>query len=180
MIQELLILGLLKEGSKHGYEIKKQIKEVLGPFAGLETKSIYYPLRTLARQKLLKRKRGKAGRRPEKYTYSLTPAGHRRFQELLNRNFLVIQRPFLNVDLSLFFLPYADKAIALRRLKSRLRGLKRIEKWEKEMFEKFKNDKDRYHLFAIIDHNLKLIKTEIFFTANLIEHLKKSHPKGQN
>jgi DNA-binding PadR family transcriptional regulator len=39
--QELLFLGLLKEGSKHGYEIKKRIKEILSLFAGLEIKSIY-------------------------------------------------------------------------------------------------------------------------------------------
>lgn len=175
-MQELLILGLLRSGPKHGYEIKKQIKEVLGPFAGFETKSIYYPLRNLEKQKLLKCKAGKAGRRPEKYVYSLTVAGRRRFEELLNRNFLVIQRPFLNVDLSLFFLPYTDRDIGLRRLKSRLRGLKRIEKWERDMFDKLKGNKKKYHLFAIIDHNLKLIKTEISFTCDLIEYLKKKSP----
>lgn len=172
-MQELLILGLLKAGDKHGYEIKKQIKEVLGPFASLENKSIYYPLKSLEKQKFLKCKRGKAGRRPEKYIYSLTAGGRRRFEELLNRNFLVIQRPFLNVDLSLFFLPYADETVILRRLKIRLRGLSRIGKWEEGMFEKLKDDKSKYHLFAIIDHNLRLIKTEIDFTRGLIERLEK-------
>lgn len=173
MIQELLILGLLKERPKHGYEIKKEIKKVLGPFAGLETKSIYYPLRTLQKNKFLKRKIGKVGRRPEKYIYSLTLTGRRRFEELLNKNFLIIQRPFLNVDLSLFFLPHADKSVILRRLKSRLRGLERIERWEEKMFKKLKDDEDKYHLFAIIDHNLKLIKAEIAFISEFIKYLEK-------
>ena len=51
--QELLFLGLLKEGAKHGYEIKKRIKEILSLFAGLEIKSIYYPLRVLEKRGLV-------------------------------------------------------------------------------------------------------------------------------
>ena len=44
---ELLFLGLLKESPKHGYDIKLKIKEILSLFAGVELKSIYYPLRIL-------------------------------------------------------------------------------------------------------------------------------------
>jgi len=33
--QELIILGLLKEKARHGYEIKKQIKDFLTYFTGL-------------------------------------------------------------------------------------------------------------------------------------------------
>lgn len=45
--QELLLLGLLREGPKHGYEIKLKIKEILFLFAGIDIKSIYYPLKVL-------------------------------------------------------------------------------------------------------------------------------------
>lgn len=65
-MQELFIPGLLKSGPKHGYEIKKQIKEILEPFTGLQTKAIYYPLKNLARKNFVKCKSGKTGRRPEK------------------------------------------------------------------------------------------------------------------
>ena len=44
---ELLLLGLLKESPKHGYEIKTRIQEILSLFAGLQLKSIYYPLNIL-------------------------------------------------------------------------------------------------------------------------------------
>jgi DNA-binding PadR family transcriptional regulator len=43
-------LGLLKESPKHGYEIKKKIKEILSLFAGVDLKSIYYPLRILEKK----------------------------------------------------------------------------------------------------------------------------------
>ncbi len=39
--QELIILGLLKDKPRHGYEIKKQIKDVISTFAALEVESIY-------------------------------------------------------------------------------------------------------------------------------------------
>ena len=46
-IQNLIILGILKDGPRHGYEIKKLIKEELGIFTSSENKSIYYPLQVL-------------------------------------------------------------------------------------------------------------------------------------
>ncbi|MBU4346621.1 MAG: PadR family transcriptional regulator [Candidatus Omnitrophica bacterium] len=49
--QELLLLGLIKEKPKHGYEIKKELKEILFPFLGMDSKSIYYPLRVLENQR---------------------------------------------------------------------------------------------------------------------------------
>ncbi|MFH1856845.1 MAG: PadR family transcriptional regulator [Candidatus Omnitrophota bacterium] len=173
MLQELLILGLLKERPKHGYEIKKEIKDVLGPFAGLETKSIYYPLKNLEKQNFLTRQTGKAGRRPEKYTYTLTASGKKRFEELLSKSFLTIQRPFLNVDLSLFFLPYAEKNIVISRLKTRIKRLNHINDRLKQMSEKLKNNEIKYNLFAIVEHNLQLINMEIEFISNLVEYLEK-------
>ncbi len=48
--QELILLGLLKDQPKHGYEIKKEIKEILSLFAGVDLKSIYYPLGRLEKK----------------------------------------------------------------------------------------------------------------------------------
>ena len=44
---EFLFLGLLAEGPKHGYEIKRQLEEDLSPNIGLQIKSIYYPLQKM-------------------------------------------------------------------------------------------------------------------------------------
>ena len=40
--QELIILGLLKKGPMHGYEIKNQLRQILEIFVGVDTESIYY------------------------------------------------------------------------------------------------------------------------------------------
>ncbi|MCK4244598.1 MAG: PadR family transcriptional regulator [Candidatus Omnitrophica bacterium] len=103
--QDLIILGLLKDSSKHGYEIKKNIAEVMSLYTPVITTSIYYPLKNLERKNFITRKRTKIGRRPERYVYSLTEKGKEEFDKLLNKNFLIIQRPYLNLDLSLYFCP---------------------------------------------------------------------------
>jgi len=68
--QELLFLGLLKEGARHGYEIRKKIKEILFLFAGLDIKSIYYPLRVLEKKGLLAKKIVKQANKNNKFVIS--------------------------------------------------------------------------------------------------------------
>ena len=48
--QEFLLLGLLRQSPKHGYEIKLRIRQILSLFAGVDLKSIYYPLKILEKK----------------------------------------------------------------------------------------------------------------------------------
>ena len=129
MMQDLILLGLLKEGPKHGYEIRKTIEQELNNFANIDTTSIYYPLRRLEKKGLVTKKPGRKGKRPAKFVYKITREGEEVFERLLNNNFLTFQRPVFNVDLSLYFLPLVKSGIAQNRLRSRLRGMKKIMYW---------------------------------------------------
>ena len=108
---ELLFLGLLKDGPKHGYEIKKMIEDDISQFVGLKIKSIYYPLKKMEKIGLVKKDVGREGNWPEKFTYSLTPKGEKIFDHLITDSFLSIERPYFDIDLSLYFLQYVDKKI---------------------------------------------------------------------
>src|SRR4030042_718878 len=123
--QELVLLGLLKESPKHGYEIKKKIKEILSLFVGIDLKSIYYPLRLLEKRGLVTKRTSKAGRRPERLVYALTPKGETRFKELLTQSLLNFKRPQFSLDLSLYFLNYLKAEILKRRLRARIVVLER-------------------------------------------------------
>ena len=166
--QDLIILGLLQNGPKHGYEIKKNIVKVMGRYTPVITTSIYYPLKNLEERKLITKATSKTGKRPEKFVYSLTKKGNQEFQKLLNQNFLVIQRPYLNLDLSLYFLPSVKPAIAQRRLENRLTNLKKIRIWVRRLKKILEKKKSSYHLLAIAEHSLNIVNTEIRFTAKLI------------
>src|SRR5437870_5811148 len=101
---ELLFLGLLAEGPKHGYEIKRQIEEELAPNIGLKIKSIYYPLKKMEETGLIEKQTGRQGKWPEKYIYRITAKGQKKFDVLMEDSFISIERPFFQMDLSLYFL----------------------------------------------------------------------------
>lgn len=169
MTNDFILLGLLFDGPKHGYQIKKLIRDINSRFSNIQTTSIYYPLRQLEKRGLIRKNIGRKGRRPEKYTYNITDAGSKILEKLLVRNFLTLQRPFINLDLSLYFVPMFRKGVIAKCLKERLRGLTKIEKWLKKTEASFTNKKMPIHLRLIIIHNLELMKTEIRFTEYILK-----------
>ncbi|MBU4128501.1 PadR family transcriptional regulator [bacterium] len=173
MTQELVLLGLLEEGPKHGYEIKRLITKIIETFTSIKTKSIYYSLRQMEKEGLVAKRVSRAGRRPEKYIYHITKKGSGKFQELLRRSFLILERPFLNIDLCLYFSPRIKPRMVLARLRTRLRGLGGVKIWLENMGKSLKEKNTPHHLQTIIQHNLELTKAEIKFTSQLIRTLTK-------
>lgn len=173
---ELLFLGLLMEGPKHGYEIKRQIEEELFPFVGLKIKSIYYPLKKMEQLGLIDKDVGREGRWPEKYVYSITLKGRKIFDHLISESFLSIERPYFNIDLSFYFLDYVDKKIARRRLRGRVIFLKRI---KRDLENLNKNSKSpKRHLAIILEHDIDLVEAEIKSISSLIETLEAAGTKN--
>ncbi len=167
---ELILLGLLKESPKHGYEIKKKIKEILFLFTGVDLKSIYYPLRILEKNSLVKKKINKAGRRPQRMVYALTPKGESRFKELLTKSLLNFKRPQFSLDLSLYFLNYIQPDIVKRRLRARILVLDKLSKSLRQMAHSSKNKKPS-SLVYILEHDLEMVETESGFLSRLIKTL---------
>ena len=163
---ELLFLGLLKDGPKHGYEIKRLIEEELFPFVGLKIKSIYYPLKQMEKLGLIKKDIGREGKWPEKFVYSLTPKGSKIFDHLITDSFLSIERPYFNIDLSLYFLQYVDQDIIKRQLRGRVIFLNRIRRELERLRENLQSPKK--HLYIILDHDLDLVNAEIKSIGKLV------------
>jgi len=168
--QELLFLGLLNEGAKHGYEIKKRIKEMLSLFAGLEIKSIYYPLKVLEKNGLVIKRIVKQPRRPNRLIYSLTDKGKVRFNNLLLKSFLDFRRPQFSLDISLYFLRYVKPKMLKRRVQARIRLLKRISNGLNRMVRSLKSKRSPSFLWLILEHNLEMVNTEVRFLERLLKH----------
>ncbi len=168
---ELLLLGLLKESPKHGYEIKKKIKEILSLFAGLDLKSIYYPLRILEKKGLVLKRITKHGRRPQRFVYELTKEGERRFDQLLIESFLNFKRPQFSLDLSLYFLPYINPDVAQRRLRGRIFILNKVSRELKQMLNLWQKKDIPLSLTRILEHNLQMVDAESKFLSQLIKTL---------
>lgn len=168
---ELLLLGLLRESPKHGYDIKIKIRKILSLFAGIDLKSIYYPLRVLEKKGLVTKRITKAGRRPQRFVYELTKKGKLRFNELLNRSFLDSKRPQFSLDLSLYFLKYIKPQGGRRRLRGRIFILNKIAKGMKQMLGNQHKKDLSSPLVLILEHNLKMLEAESKFLEGLIKTL---------
>jgi DNA-binding PadR family transcriptional regulator len=165
---ELLLLGLLKESPKHGYDIKIKAKGILSLFAGVDLKSIYYPLKILEKKGLVAKRASKPGPRPQRFVYTLTPKGENRFNELLSRSFLNFKRPQFSLDLSLYFLNYIKSDVAKRRLRARLVVLKKLAKSLRKTACSLRK-KRAVSLAYILEHDLQMVETESRFLSGLIK-----------
>lgn len=168
--QELILLGLLRQSPKHGYEIKVQAREILSLFAGVQLKSIYYPLKILEKKGLLTKRVVKKGKRPPRLVYCLAPKGKERFEMLLNKNLLDFKRPQFTLDLSLYFLGFLKPALARRRLEKRLEILDKISSGIGGMFNS-KELKKSLPLLRIMEHNLCLLRAESTFLGSLLKKI---------
>ena len=168
---ELLLLGLLKERPRHGYEIKIKIKEILALFAGVDLKSIYYPLSVLEKKGFVAKRSSKKGRRPERFVYALTDKGRSYFNELLTKSLLNFKRPQFSLDLSLYFLDYIKPAIARRRVQGRIFILKKISRDIHKLLKDRDPKKIPQALARILEHNLRMLDAEVQFLEGLIKTL---------
>lgn len=167
---ELALLGLLKESPKHGYQIKKKIKEIFSLFAGLDLKSIYYPLRILERKGMVIKRARQLGKRPQCFVYELTPKGLSRFNELLSESFLNFKRPEFSLDLSLYFLQHIKPEIAKRRLRARMHVLEKLAIDLRKFIVSLKKARASASV-NVLEHNLQMVETESKFLFGLIQTL---------
>jgi DNA-binding PadR family transcriptional regulator len=82
-VLELAVLGLLKERSMHGYQLKKSLSETLGPFWQVSYGALYPALKRLKAQGTVEEvfPKTRVGRR--RNVYRLTEKGERAFADLL-------------------------------------------------------------------------------------------------
>jgi len=161
-------LGLLKDGARHGYELKKIIEEEIKPLTNVTLTSIYYTLEKLAQKGYLLSQKEQEGHRPERRVYSLTPKGEKYLNKLLIRNFLLLERPFFNLDLVLYFLDrLPSKRIIKKLIKKRIARLEETVQWSNRMKKTVKTQPQLEGKLLIPIHLKKLLEVELEFTKEL-------------
>ncbi|UCG35255.1 MAG: PadR family transcriptional regulator [Candidatus Omnitrophota bacterium] len=171
MIQRLIILGLLKKNPASGYDIKKFINKELGMFAEPQAQSIYYPLKKMEKEGLIKRKEFKGTSRLKKYTYAITPKGEREFLNLCEDTLLSQRRPFIELDVALYFLPFLDKRKITSLLRWRMMFLEKVREWLLEKEEELKESPK--NLTLLVKHQSQLAVAEKDFIEDMIKVIKK-------
>lgn len=86
MERELLLLGLLQQEGRHGYELHDFIEKYMQSCVELKKPTAYYLLEKLAKGGYVTETVEQSGNRPARRVYQLTQAGEDHFQKLLREN----------------------------------------------------------------------------------------------
>jgi DNA-binding PadR family transcriptional regulator len=170
--QKIIILGLLKKSSCHGYEIKKIAKEKLGVFSSLENKSFYYPLKIMEKKGYIIKKEDQGQEGPARYIYSITQKGKKEFSRLALETLTSQKRPFIDIDIPLYFLPLLEKKEVISRLRLRKRFLEKVKEWLADNLDLSK--KFLPHQRMLLKHHLNLLNAEEGFVEDTIKIVKNS------
>ena len=84
---EMALLGLLIQEPLHGYELRKRLKSIFGPFRALSFSVLYPQLRRMMEIGLIKQESISKGGRSKRtrLVYSITELGKSRFNDLTEK-----------------------------------------------------------------------------------------------
>lgn len=120
----LLLLGMLRAQSQHGYQINEFIERNLSRVTDMKKPTAYAILDRLSRDGYVRMHTEQEGNRPPRKVYSITPKGEQAFEELLRKILARSDRFSAPGDIGLMFLTQLPRAEAIGLLEQRLADLK--------------------------------------------------------
>jgi len=165
-VLELAILGLLKERSMHGYQLKKHLADTLGSFWVVSYGSLYPALRRLQREGAVEMifPKEEVGRR--KNVYRITEKGEALFKELLERAGQDASEDS-GFSVRLTFFKYLKPETRIRLLERRRAYLDGRVSDLKQSMTAYRERVDGYTL-QLMNHQLAATETDIRWLDDLI------------
>jgi DNA-binding PadR family transcriptional regulator len=172
--KEMAVLGLLLEGSRHGYQIENDIEDRgMREWTEIGFSSIYYLLNKLLDNGWAQSHLEESGEGPPRKVYAITGAGVRALQDAVARR-LSAPTPFTGeFDLALAYAAVLDTEAVLDSLaayRDRLRDdLVRVQgKWDAQ-----RQDGLPAHVNALFDHSLHTIRAKLAWVEQFLEQERK-------
>ena len=162
---EFTLLGLLSQSSLHGYEIRKRISAIHGPFRALSFSVLYPQLRRMLAAGLIEESVDSSTRR-SRIIYTITKAGQKRFAQLTD----AVNPASWDDDgfeARLAFFGATSSHNRLRILEGRHRRLKERAEILREELERAELGLDKY-LAEWRRHSLESTEREIVWLEKLI------------
>jgi DNA-binding PadR family transcriptional regulator len=178
---ELPVLGLLKDKDMHGYELRKQLGAMLGPFWQVSWGSLYPTLRRLAKEGAVEkvvepapaRKRKASakttalppGRR--KTVYRITPKGDQMFAEMLEETAAAVDAEHFTMKLAFFRYLQPETRLAL---------LERRRAYLQDKLAQFKSNLREYreridsYTLSLQRHGMSSTESDIAWIDELIKN----------
>jgi DNA-binding PadR family transcriptional regulator len=180
---QLVILGLLSEEPRHGYELRQEVEHRLyATYINLSGGSLYYNLGQLERAGYVEKAWvEQKGKYPARQVYQITPAGREYLRTELRR--LVFdtearEKVFDPLNAALAFGHLIDGAELREALAAHLRWAQERAEWVAEQREYWRTQNISLVQAKIIEHGLAHFKAEIDWLEKFLHDLdeKKMRP----
>lgn len=122
----LLLLGLLKKQSQHGYQIFEFIEHVLGKVHEMKKATAYALLKKLLNDGYISAKAEQSGNRPVKQVYSITDKGEVYFFELLKKQLQSYDNITPNGEIGLMFVDFLTHEEIIHLFESKLTAIEEL------------------------------------------------------
>jgi len=176
----LIIMGLLMKEPAHGYDLKQTLEKELSPFFQVSATPLYYTLKKLEQEGMVASLSTVSGKRPKKHVYSLTAKGMEEIKETLLKNISYLQRPFFNLDVSLYFLNFLDPQDVVKTLRERMKEIRKLKFLLSRQKKELTNNSTRKREHIITTHNIRFAEAEMDFVKDLIDTFSKGELDEKN
>ncbi len=166
---ELMILGLVAEMPRHGYELEQVIEaRSLREWSALGFSSIYFVLGKLEKSGLLAAKKGPGAK--GKKIYSLTEAGQTRLVERTEEALRSPRTTYSSLLLGMVHWPVLEKEQALKALADRCDALQQ----EKQRLQGLRIAQQPLpdYLDTLFDYSLGQLEAELSWTELTLEYMR--------
>ena len=167
----LLLLGLLLNGPRYGYELHQIVRAHGELYADLKKANLYYLLERLASEGYLhvEAETGTRGNRGERLMYELTEQGRERFHTLLHELMLSYEPIHTSIDTAVVFLSYLSPSEGLRLLEKRRQIV--VERHTEMVAELDKAATSNPLVHIASDHLLCLVNAELAWIDRSLTYL---------
>lgn len=176
---EMAVLGLLKERSMHGYELKKELTNQLGQFWQVSYGSLYPAIRRLEKESAVERIFPKEDVTRRRNIYRITPQGEGVFDRMLSENTAISDDARFGMKLAFArYLKPKERVELLERRRAYLT------EWLMEARTKLRSYKEKIdaYTYRLMEHRVDTKTREVEWIDSLIaeeKSLARATPKAR-
>lgn len=169
----LLLLGLLKAQSQHGYQINEFIERNLCNVTDMKKATAYATLDRLSHAGYVEVQTEQVGNRPPRRVYAITPAGEQQFAALLRDNLAGSDRLILPGTIGLLFLDHLPREEAVEYLQRRMAELTA----QIAVYEQAPPHKQQVGVHLAISRQLALLRADREWLTGAIARFAEETPR---
>ncbi len=178
---DLVLLGLLMECERHGYDILQEIDHrSMKEWVGVSTQGVYKGLARLEAKGLLTVRTESGDSHPNRNIYGITPEGVNTFKELTRRAIDEVTKPHFPLLWGIGFAHLLEKETILEALEKRKAQMREIRKLLDSHTEDHDNCEHPITADAIVEYYVDLVDMELSWMNRLQRRVKriKQWPEG--